>query len=1057
MSRRKGAVPSTGSAKRERASAPSRSGRILEAVLDSIPDCAFVKDRNLKYVFVNQAVCEFFGKPREKILGKTAYDLYPRNVVKDVHRTDQEVFEKGVSVDRPEVTVPDSRGTMHTLQTRKGPLKDSRGNVTHVVAIARDITEQKQIEEELKRSEERIRRYVEQASDLIITLDASGKISAMNRATCEVTGYTYEELLGRNPLEFVLPESRAATQAALGKILRGEDVEQFEMGILSKDGRRIFLEIRGRILCENGRVVGTFHIARDVTERRQMEEELRKSENRYRLLAENAKDLIFRYLLKPKRRFEYVSPSATEIVGYTPEEHYSDPELGLKIVHPEDRPLLMKYFQGEGEFEKPIVIRWIRKDEATIWTEQHNVPIYDEEGNLVAIEGIARDVTERKRIEERLRESEERYRTLTEEAPIGICNVDLEGTVTFVNKRFEEVSGYSRNEVVGKNGFTLGMFDDETTRIFAERMIARLKGAPSRPLDTRFKCKDGKWIWVEIEGRIIKREGAPVGFQLISRDITERVRMEEKLKALHRHSIQLTAAKTVDEVVNHTLDAMEFTLGFDVADFCTVEGAYIFVKESRGIPVSPLKWPLDGSGIVAKTANIAKTLIVSDVRKEPAFVDARKLTSREEVPPTLSELAVPVLIDGKVAAVLNVESGRLSAFTEVDQKLLEMLAMHVASALGRLRQVETLEKLVEERTKRLGESEEKYRSLIRNIPDVTWTTDEKGNTVFISPNVQRVYGYTPEEIYEGGDRLWFGRIHPDDIERVKESYELLFTRGKIYDIEYRIRRKDGKWIWIHDRAVSTYEKDGVLYADGVFSEVTERKHMEERLRQSERLAAIGELAAMVGHDLRNPLTGIAGAAYYVKTKLESTLDSKVVQMLEVIEENIENSNKIINDLLEYSKELQLEAIETDVKSIAREALASVKVPENIRLVDLTEGEPKMNVDVEKMKRVFVNLIQNAIEAMPRGGTLTIIGRESNGNSEIGFRDTGVGMTKENMERLWGPFFTTKAKGMGFGLPICKRIVEAHGGSISVESEVGKGTSFTIILPIKSTPEEVKEK
>jgi len=926
---RKDAVRERSSSKHRGVSVSSWPGKISESVLDSIPDCIFVKDRNLKYVFVNHAVCEFFGKPRDKILGRTAYDLYPRETVSDVHRTDQDVFEKAVSIDRPEITVPDSKGVIHTLQTRKGPLKSSRGTVTHVIAIARDITEQKLIEEELKRSEERIRGYIEQANDLIITLDASGKISAVNRATYEVTGYTFEELLGRSPLEFVLPESRTATQVALTKILHGEDVERLEMGMLSKDGHRMVLEIRGRTLRENGRIVGTFHIARDVTERRRMEETLR--------------------------------------------------------------------------------------------------------------------------------ESEERYRTWIEEAPISVCNVDLEATVTFVNKRFEEISGYSRDEIIGKNGFTLGMFENETLNLLAQRMRARLEGEPGRFLEIRFRRKDGGWMWVEVEGKVIKKEGAPVGFQLISRDITERVRMKEKLEALHRYSIQLNAANTVDEVVNHTLDAMEFTLGFDVADFCTVEGAYIFVKGSRGIPVSPLKWPLDGLGIVARTANMGKTARVSDVSKEPAFVDARKLTSREEAPPTVSELAVPVLIEGKVAAVLNVESSRLGAFTEEDQKLLETLAVHVASALARLRQVETLEMLVDERTKRLRESEEKYRSLIRNIPDVTWTTDQRGNTVFISPNVQRVYGFTPEQIYEAGERLWLGRIHPEDIEQVKENYELLFTGGKVFDVEYRIQRKDGEWIWLHDRSVATYEKDGVLYADGVFSDVTERKHIEERLRQSERLAAIGELAAMVGHDLRNPLTGIAGAAYYVKTKSGSTLDSKAAQMLAIIEDNIENSNRIINDLLEYSRELHLEVTETDVKSIAREALASVKVPESIRLVDFTKNKPKITVDAEKMKRVFINLIQNAIDAMPKGGTLTIIGRESNGNMKIDFRDTGVGMTKHDMESLWRPFFTTKAKGMGFGLPICKRIVEAHGGSTSVESEAGKGTTFTIILPIKPKPEEVKEK
>ena len=927
MKERKGASRVRGSSKRRGAGKASDSGWFLEAVLDSVPDCIFIKDKTLRYVFVNKAVCEFFGKPRKEILHRTAYDLYPRKTVKDIHRSDREVLERGVSVDRPEVTAPDSKGVVHTLQTRKGPLKNTQGNVTHVIAIAREITERKRMEEQLRRNEERIRAYIEQANDLIFTLDASGKISGVNRATCKATGYTVEELLGKSPLEFVVPESRGIAQSVLGKALRGESVERIEVGVLSKDGRRILLEVRGSTLLEDGRIVGSFNIARDVTERKQM---------------------------------------------------------------------------------------------------------------------------------------------------------------------------------------------------------------------------------------------------------------EEKLKALHKHSMQLSAAKTLDDVVNYTLDAMEFTLGFDLADFCIVEGERIFVKGSRGVPISPSKWPVGGPGIVAKTASTGKTLRALDVRKEPAFVDARKVTLKEEYPPTLSELAVPVLVNGNVVAVLNVESSRLDAFTETDQMLLETLAMHVTSALGRLRHVETLEKLIEQRTWSLRESEEKYRSLIKNIPDITWTTDQKGRTVFISPNVERVYGYASEEIYEAGDRLWFGRIHPDDVERVKKNYELFFTEGKTFDVEYRIQRKDGKWIWLHDRAVATYEKDGVLYADGVFSDITERKRielalqmseekyrslyesskdgiafadmqgrlidanqtylgmlgytreeivkltyqqltpqkwhdmeadivqnqvmvrgysdeyekefvkkdgtvfpitirawlirdeqgkstgmwaivkditerkrMEERLRQSERLAAIGELAAMVGHDLRNPLTGIAGAAYYLKTKLGPGVDSKMTQMLEVIDENIENSNKIINDLLEYSRELHLELTEIRVKQIVREALASVEVPGNIRLVDSTKSKPRTMVDVEKMKRVFVNLIQNAFDAMPGGGALTIMSKESNGNLEIRFRDTGVGMTEEIMEKIWGPFFTTKAKGMGFGLAICRRIVEAHRGSISVESTVRKGTTFTITLPITSKPEEVE--
>lgn len=137
---------------------------------------------------------------------------------------------------------------------------------------------------------------------------------------------------------------------------------------------------------------------------------------------------------------------------------------------------------------------------------------------------------ERRRATEALRESEEKYRTLMEEAPIGVCSVDLKGKVTYVNKRFEGVSGYSRQEIIGKDGFKLGMFSDETLKLFRERREAKLKGEPPRCLETQFKCADGRWLWVEIEGRVVKEGGTPSEFQLIARDINERKRAEGVLR-----------------------------------------------------------------------------------------------------------------------------------------------------------------------------------------------------------------------------------------------------------------------------------------------------------------------------------------------------------------------------------------------------------------------------------------------------------------------------------------------------------------------------------------------
>jgi len=132
--------------------------------------------------------------------------------------------------------------------------------------------------------------------------------------------------------------------------------------------------------------------------------------------------------------------------------------------------------------------------------------------------------------------------------------------------------------------------------------------------------------------------------------------------------------------------------------------------------------------------------------------------------------------------------------------------------------------------KELETSKEKYHTLITNIPDVTWTSDSKGNTTFISPNVADIYGYTPEEIHSAGDSLWFGRIHPDDVDNVKEAFNAFFEKGNMLNIEYRVKRKDGKWIWLHDRATDIYEKDGVMYADGVFTDVTDRKVTEDELK-----------------------------------------------------------------------------------------------------------------------------------------------------------------------------------------------------------------------------------
>lgn len=229
---------------------------------------------------------------------------------------------------------------------------------------------------------------------------------------------------------------------------------------------------------------------------------------------------------------------------------------------------------------------------------------------------------------------------------------------------------------------------------------------------------------------------------------------------------------------------------------------------------------------------------------------------------------------------------------------------------------------------------------------------------------------------------------------------------------------------------------------------SELEEANKRLLKAERMAAIGELAGMVGHDLRNPLSGIKNAVYLLKKKQGHLLDNGGNETLLIMDKAIEHANKIVNDLLEYSRELHLDYEECSPKSLASCTLLAITVPSQIKVVERIEDFPKIWVDVHKMQRVFTNLVKNSIDAMPNGGLLDISSRQNEQTVEFSFVDTGSGMSEDVVQKIFTPLFTTKAQGMGFGLSICKRIVEAHCGKIEVESALNKGTKFTITLPIK---------
>jgi signal transduction histidine kinase len=227
-----------------------------------------------------------------------------------------------------------------------------------------------------------------------------------------------------------------------------------------------------------------------------------------------------------------------------------------------------------------------------------------------------------------------------------------------------------------------------------------------------------------------------------------------------------------------------------------------------------------------------------------------------------------------------------------------------------------------------------------------------------------------------------------------------------------------------------------------------------RLRKSERLATIGETTAMVGHDLRNPLQVVTNNVYLLSKVLAESDDSRVaaesqqlVKKLQAIDSQVQYMNNVVSDLQDYSRDLKPTRVETSVRGLLDDSLSTIAFPPDVEArISVEDEASKVIVDPIMMKRVLVNLVSNAVQAMPMGGRLSLRVTRGNDITQIHVEDTGKGMTQDVATKIFQPLFTTKAKGTGLGLAVCKRLIEAHGGDITVESQAGKGSIFTIRLP-----------
>jgi PAS domain S-box-containing protein len=336
-------------------------------------------------------------------------------------------------------------------------------------------------------------------------------------------------------------------------------------------------------------------------------------------------------------------------------------------------------------------------------------------------------------------------------------------------------------------------------------------------------------------------------------------------------------------------------------------------------------------------------------------------------------------------------------------------------------------------------------NILSTMPDSLILADMNAKILNVNERLVNFVGYSEKELIDESITKLCAEKQENIFEiTLNELVEKKLIRN--HELIFQTKSKETRNVLFSGSVVKSKTGRAIGIAC-VIHDITEHKKMEERLVKTERLASIGELAGQIGHDLRNPLAGIKNGLYILKKKSDRLTESEKGKILEIMAVAVEDSNRIVTSLVDYSSELILQPEQCTPKSLVMHALSKVQVPDRINVINQINDDVTMFLDAPRIENVCVSLIKNAIEATPEKGSIQIQSAINNDYVELAFIDSGIGIPKDILPKLFSPLVTSKAKGMGMGLAICKRIVEAHRGKIAVESATEKGTTFTVTLPI----------
>ncbi|HUO28248.1 MAG TPA: PAS domain S-box protein [Bryobacteraceae bacterium] len=635
----------------------------------------------------------------------------------------------------------------------------------------------------------------------------------------------------------------------------------------------------------------------------------------------------------------------------------------------------------------------------------------------------ARDRVRQRSLEEGIQRSEARFRAMIENSFDAICLLDAEGVLQYASPAATRILGYATPELAGRSAFELLLPED---RPLARQRLGELIALPGQTLTVQLRAirKDGDVIWTEYFGTN-RLEDPSIGAVVVNfRDITGQKRFEQILRE-NEENAQRELAEL--EHIYHTAPVGLCLIGVDLR--------YLRINERlaamNGLPAQEhlgrTVWE-----VIPEAAPFVAPLLQRIIDSGRPVLDWQVRTEGPEAghPRDLLASYYPV----------KDASGKVLGVAGVVQEITELKRVERA----------------------LRESEQRFRALIENSADGVALLDVHGNVKYSGP---AILGYESHQSMRGDG---FALVHPEDRARATAGFaEFAAHPGAVSTSELRVRHRDGSWRWIE--AVSKN-----LLADRViagivvnYRDVTERKRLEEQMRQTQKLESIGVLAGGVAHDFNNLLTGVLGNATLALDGLAA--DHPARPYLEEVIRAADSAAHLTRQLLAYSGKGRFVVQAVDLSDLTREmtALVRTSIPRSIELrLDLAPDLPATEGDRGQLQQLIMNLVINGAEAIAEGGNGTVtvstgqvtIDETYGGETAMGtelqpgryvlleVRDSGCGMDAETQSKIFDPFFTTKFSGRGLGLSAALGIVRGHKGAIRVSSAPGRGTTFQVLLP-----------